>query len=94
VIYVKVQSILHLAAALGGREFVVELGPDTTVGALLLLISERLDRDNKLLRGNPPQLRPGIVVSLNGRSLHRADGLDAALRDGDVLLIVPAIGGG
>lgn len=93
-ISVEVRSILHLAAELGGRELVVDLSPGTTVRDLLLRTSERLDRNNKLLQVDPPQLRPGVVVSLNGHSMHMPDGLDRVLRDGDVLLIVPSIGGG
>jgi len=96
VLRVKVITILHLVDVLGSRETVLEVPEGTTVTGLMKLLVERCDpaQAGQVFADSEGTLQPSITVMVNGRLVAFAGGLEAALSEGDEVLILPAVGGG
>jgi molybdopterin synthase sulfur carrier subunit len=76
-----------------GQVFVkISLNPPATVrGALEFLVAGQVQRD-VLFEGQ--DLRPDLLLLINGRNISFIGGLDATLESGDVLAIFPPTFGG
>ena len=87
---VKVKVFASLREALGRGELVVELGGGSRLLDLLKELVERWpEAFSPALRGGRPV--EGYSVMVNRR---RVEDLDVELRDGDVVAILPPLGGG
>ena len=93
---VKVITILHLVEVLGSREIPLEVPEGTTVASLMKLLARRCDpaRADQIFADSEGTLQPSITVMVNGRLVAFAGGLEAALSEGDEVLVLPAVGGG
>lgn len=97
---VKIEVFPWLSGTFGSRRsdrlvLEEEVGDGTTMGLLLRKLAAdhkefgdiTFDQDTQDLSGH-------ISVILNGRLLELAGGLEASLKDGDSLLLLPAFDGG
>ncbi|MCJ7795693.1 MAG: MoaD/ThiS family protein [Thermoleophilia bacterium] len=95
-ITVKVHTILHLVAVVGGRDVEVELPRGSTLGGLFTVLARRAGTP-----GGDSLFRPGtstplanVRVMINGRQAEFLDGPDTVLQDQDEVLLLPAAAGG
>lgn len=65
-----------------------------TVGAVLKLLSEEYPDTRKALFDEQNELRAFINVFVNDENIRDLEGFDSALKDGDELILIPAIAGG
>jgi molybdopterin synthase sulfur carrier subunit len=95
-ITVKVHTILHLVAVIGGRDVEVELPRESTLSGLFTVLSRRVGTP-----GGDALFRPGtstplsnVRVMVNGRQAEFLEGPDTVLQDRDEILLLPAAAGG
>ena len=89
---VKVRFFTYFKELFGGKERSIDLPSGATVAILLETLSDTPPRRSELFAG--ADLKPHLVVMVNGESLATRGGLSAALRDGDVVAVFPLMGGG
>lgn len=65
-----------------------------TVGAVLDHLVARFPSVGPRLRDGAGELYPFVTVYLNDQDIRFADGFATAVRDGDEVVIVPAVAGG
>jgi molybdopterin converting factor small subunit len=81
-----------LRASVGGEREVT--APGNTVGSVLSALAEVHPATQSQLFGADRQLNRYVNVYLNDEDVRVLDGLDTAVGDGDVLVILPAMAGG
>jgi molybdopterin synthase sulfur carrier subunit len=65
-----------------------------TVGAVLDHVVQRFPAVGPRLRDQAGELYPFVTVYLNNQDIRFSDGFATAVRDGDEVVIVPAVAGG
>ena len=78
----------------GTRELSVELVEDSTVNDLLSILVERYPSLTKLVYDDEGVFREYLEVAVNRTDIIGLDGLETVLNEGDIVLIMPPIGGG
>ena len=81
-----------LAAQTGGHRKLDAEG--ATVGAILDDVVQRFPSVGPRLRDEAGALYPFVTVYLNDQDIRFADGFATAVREGDEVVIVPAVAGG
>ena len=90
---VKVRAFGRLAANLG-NELVIELKPDSKIGDMLSTLRERTEAVQKEALTRFDRTEPELTILLNGQNIQAMDGLETPLKDGDLILLLPAVHGG
>ncbi len=90
---VKVKALGRLAASLG-TERAIELADKATMGDLLSMLKEKTATVQKEALFRFDRTEPELTVLLNGQNVQTLDGLKTTLKDGDLVLLLPAIYGG
>ncbi len=95
-ITVKVHTILHVVAVIGGRDVEVELPPGSTLGGLFTVLSTRAGTPGGHALFRPGTFTPlaNVRVMVNGRQAEFLDGPDTLLQDRDEILLLPGAAGG
>jgi len=95
-ICVTVRSAMSIAQALGGRRIVVELDEKADISVLFAYLSETYgDAFRNHIYKKDGSVKNGFFsVLLNGRNIFALDSFGCALKEGDDVLILPAISGG
>ncbi|KYH38849.1 MAG: molybdenum biosynthesis protein MoaD [Candidatus Hecatellales archaeon B24] len=91
---VKVEFFTTLRDITGKREEVVRLPPKATVGELLDSLSRRYGPKFVEYVFEKGEVRPNLIVMVDGKSIALMGGLKAPLKDGNIVAILPAFGGG
>ncbi len=78
----------------GTREWEIELVEDSTVNVLLSIIVERHPSLSGLVFDEEGVFREYLEIAVNHKDIVGLDGLETMLKEGDVVLIMPPIGGG
>lgn len=92
---VKVRAFARLRELLRGREIEVELSDGSTLTDLLSALVETYGKELKeYLFSESGDLREHFVIYINGVGVNEAGGVNRALREGDVVAILPPISGG
>ncbi len=78
----------------GTREWEIELVEDSTVNVLLSIIVERHPSLSGLVFDEEGVFREYLEIAVNHKYIVGLDGLETMLKEGDVVLIMPPIGGG
>ena len=81
-----------LAAQAGGKRRLDASG--ATVGAVLDDVASRFPAVGPRLRDGRGELYPFVTVYLNDEDIRLVDGFATAVKDGDEVVIVPAVAGG
>ena len=89
---IKVKFFAYFRDLFGAREKDVEVGEGRPVRHVLDTIADTAERRGELFAGI--DLRPHLVVMINGRHIHSLQGLDTPLAAGDVVAVFPFLGGG
>jgi molybdopterin synthase sulfur carrier subunit len=95
---VKIRFFTILREITNNREETLNL-PDNqkaTVATVLKLLSEKYGKpfDTYVFEAETGQVKGFLQFLINGNSASTLNGLDTALSDGDVLAILPPVGGG
>ena len=87
---IKIPPVLR--PSVGGEKEVQASGSD--VGSLLSRLAEQHPATQSQLFGPDGSLNRYVNVYLNDEDVRVLDGLDTAVKDGDTLVILPAMAGG
>ena len=93
---VTVRSAMYIAEALGGRRIEVELDGGADIAGLMLYLSETYGESfSSKIYFEDGSVKDGwFTVTLNGHNIFAYDGFGCSLKDGDDVLILPALSGG
>ena len=78
----------------GTREIPLELVEGSTVNTLLSILVERYPSLTKLIYDEEGVFREYLEVAVNQTDIIGLDGLETVLKESDIVLIMPPIGGG
>ena len=78
----------------GTREWDMELDGDSTVNDLLSTIVERHSSLGNFVYDDTGVFREYLEVAVNHTDIIGLNGLETVLKEGDIVLIMPPIGGG
>ena len=76
------------------REWEMEIGRDSTVNDLLSILVERHPPLSSMVFDDEGVFREYLEVAVNHTDIIGLKGLETVLNEGDVVLIMPPIGGG
>lgn len=93
-IRVKVEFFTTLRDITGKREETVRLPPKAIVGELLDSLSRRYGPKFVEYVFEKGELRPNLIVMVDGKSVASMNGLKTPLKSGNTVSILPAFGGG
>ena len=91
---VEVRYYATVMERVGLRSEPVELPGGATVGALLELLVERYPRLGEHVIDERGDLMEYLSYAVNSVDILSLKGFETALKDGDVVLLMPPIGGG
>ncbi len=91
---VKVRYFTTLRELAGSSEEELELENGSTLADLLKKIAEKYGKKAKNYLFNKGKIDPSIYFLINGISARSLKGLETTLEEGDVIAIIPPIGGG
>jgi molybdopterin synthase sulfur carrier subunit len=89
---IKAKFFAYFRDLFGGRDRDLTLVPGATVGEALALLCDTGARRAEIFAGR--ELKPHLVVMLNGVPVRSLKGLSTPLADGDTLAVFPVLGGG
>jgi molybdopterin synthase sulfur carrier subunit len=89
---IKAKFFAYFRDLFGGRERAVDIGAGRTVRAALDILCDSEARRGEIFSGT--DLKPHLVVMVNGIHIQSLRGLDTELSDGDMVAIFPFLGGG
>jgi len=89
---IKAKFFAYFKDLFGGRERDVDLGAGRTVREALDTLCDSVERRAEIFAGS--DLKPHLVVMVNGVHIQSLRGLDTELAPGDTLAIFPFLGGG
>ena len=78
----------------GIREWALELGEGSTVNDLLLILVKRHPSLSNIVYNDEGVFREYLEVAVNQTAIIGLNGLGTALNEGDIVFIMPPIGGG
>ena len=90
---VKVRAFGRLTARLG-NETVVQLKPDSNIDDLLSMLREKTEAVQKEALTRFDRTEPELTILLNGQNIQTLNGLKTPIKNGDLILLLPAVHGG
>ncbi len=78
----------------GTREWSLELDEGAKVGDLMNHVADAFPGLKELIYSMDGSFRDYLEVSVNNEDITGLDGFDSVLNDGDVVFLMPPIGGG
>jgi MoaD family protein len=89
---VKAKFFAYFREVFGGREREVALGEGASVAEALAALCDTPARRGEIFAGR--ELKPHLVIMLNGVPVQSLKGMATPLADGDTLAVFPMMGGG
>ena len=94
-IKVKVRFFTRLRELVGKREVELEFKEHITAADLLSFLDERYGSGFKnYIYGEDGKVRSFLQFLVNGKSVSALEGFETRLKNGDVIAIIPPVGGG
>jgi len=95
VVYMRITIKLFasLREAAGSSEITLKLAEELNVQNVIRYILEKYAQLKEKMLISNGQIKKSIQILLNGRNIS-ANGLNTKVKDGDVIAILPAVGGG
>jgi molybdopterin synthase sulfur carrier subunit len=90
---VRVIAFGRLTASLG-NETAIELTKAAIIGDLLSILEEKTEAIQKEALIYFDRTEPQLTILINGQNIQTLDGLKTPLREGDLILLLPAVHGG
>jgi len=90
---VKVKFFGPFRDLFGGRELEFDLPADVRLREFLRRLCDTPERETQVFAG-AENLQPHVVIMKNGSPVHKPDGLETPLQEGDSIAIFPFLGGG
>lgn len=91
---VRVQYTAQLRTAVGRTADEVDLPNGSSLAVLVRHLAEKLDGAGPHLMSADGQIHRSLLVVVNDSAVTARDSATAALRDGDVVMLLPPIAGG
>jgi len=92
---VKVKYFTYLRELIGKREEEYEFEKELTIGELIKFIAEKYGKEaERYLFEENGRLKEILSFLVNGKSIMSLDGPKTKLKDGDIVAIIPPVGGG
>ncbi len=90
---VRVKFLAHFRDIFETKQREVGLPDEARLRELLDLLGDSSSRRDQILAGKD-KIHPQVVVLINGTPAQSVGGLDARLKDGDLVAVFPFLGGG
>jgi len=94
---VKVRYFTTLRELAGNAEEEIEIGESSVLADLIDEVASKYGREARdylYRKQEKAEVDPSIYLLINGMNARMLSGLKTRLRDGDVVAIIPPIGGG
>jgi len=92
---VKLRFFTRLREITNKREEEIEVKKDTAVEDLLKLLEEKYGLEFKdYIRNKRGRLRENLQYLINGKNVGSLQGFETKLKEGDIVAIIPPVGGG
>jgi len=91
---VRVKTLGYLQNIAGGMEHEIEVESRSTVEDVLKRLVDTYRELSSELYTREGSLNPRIRILVNGRDISHMKGLETSVSDGDIIAIIPPIGGG
>jgi MoaD family protein len=93
---VKIRFFTTLREITNKREETLAISPETTVSMVLKLLSKKYGKqfDDYVFDAKTGQVKGFLQFLINGKSTSTLNRLETRLKHGDVLAILPPVGGG
>jgi len=79
---------------IGSRKRMVELGDEAMVRDLILKLGGKIVGTESVFLGGHRLVESELVVLVNGRNIRALNGINTALKEGDLVTFMPVIVGG
>jgi molybdopterin synthase sulfur carrier subunit len=89
---IKAKFFAYFRDLFGGRERDLDIGAGRTVRDALEVLCDSPERRGEIFAGS--DLKPHLVVMVDGVHIGTLQGLDTVLAAGDTLAVFPFLGGG
>jgi len=91
---VKVRYFTTLRELAGSSEEELVMKDGATLADLIETVASKYGREARNYLYEKGKVDPSIYFLINGKNSHTLSGLDTKLRNGDIVAIIPPIGGG
>ncbi len=91
---IVVKTLATLYSITGSIKHELEVPNDSTIYDVIKIISKMYPRLEKELFRDDGGIRENYRIFLNGREVIHIGGLDTKVGDGDIVTIIPPVGGG
>ena len=92
---VEVKFFTSLRDITGKKVEQINLENFTTVDQLIKLLSEEYGRKfGEYVYTKHGRVQPFLSFLINGKNINNMQGLDTKLQDGDIIALIPPVGGG
>jgi MoaD family protein len=92
---IKVRYFTTLRELAGAREEEFCIEEESSLATLIAEISSKYGAEAYMyLHGSTGRLDPSLKILVNGVDTRRLQGVETTLEDGDVVAVIPPIGGG
>ena len=94
---VSVEYLGHIKNILGSRrEEQVEIKPNSSIGDLLVVLSEKHGDSFKkaVYEAGGKDMKSNFIATVNGYLLNQLNGVETKLKDGDHVVLMPIVSGG
>ena len=95
ILEVEVKYYAMIREATGKRKEIVGLPPKSSIGDLIDMLVNRYGEEfARYIYDGEKRIRDYLSFMINGVNVNSLEGFDTPLKDGDVVALLPPVGGG
>jgi molybdopterin synthase sulfur carrier subunit len=92
---VEVKFFTRLREITGKKIEIIQLQKSITINELITLLAEKYGKNfREYIYGKKGKVQDFLSFIVNGKNINKMQGFDTKLQEGDVIAIVPPVGGG